>query len=172
MHDIERRDRWLAFCTLNTRARRGGQPPGPPCTRSWVGSEEDGFWLRTQGDTSGEAVVGCLSRGQTPMLELVPPGLQIDFVGKATRYILLSVVVIFIGLASIVWRGGVTQGIDFSGGTLLQWRFSQPADLGTVRETLGTFGLLRSFAPRRAAAHRAVPGLPPRARAPQGETAR
>jgi preprotein translocase subunit SecF len=87
------------------------------------------------------------------MLELVPPGLQIDFVGKATRYILLSVVVIFIGLASIVWRGGVNQGIDFSGGTLLQWRFSQPADLGTVRETLGTLGLERSIVQHYGDAH-------------------
>ncbi len=87
------------------------------------------------------------------MLELVPPGLQLDFVGKAKGYIILSVVVIFIGLASIVWRGGVNQGIDFSGGTLLQWRFSQPADLGTVRETLGTLGLERSIVQHYGDAH-------------------
>ncbi len=75
------------------------------------------------------------------MLELVPPGLQIDFIGKAKIWISISVVVILIGIASIVWRGGVNQGIDFSGGTLLQLRFSQPADLSMVREALGTLGL-------------------------------
>jgi len=79
------------------------------------------------------------------MLELVPPGLQIDFVGKAKVWMSASVVVILIGIASIVWRGGVNQGIDFSGGVLLQLRFSQPADLSMVRETLGTLGLERSI---------------------------
>ena len=72
------------------------------------------------------------------MLELVPSGLQIDFIGKAKIWISISVVVILIGIASIVWRGGVNQGIDFSGGTLLQLRFGQPADLSLVREALGS----------------------------------
>jgi preprotein translocase subunit SecF len=79
------------------------------------------------------------------MLELVPPGLQLDFIGKAKIWISISVVVILIGLTSIVWRGGVNQGIDFSGGILLQLRCSQPLDLGMVRETLGTIGLERSI---------------------------
>src|SRR5712692_1758224 len=96
-------------------------------------------------DTFQEAVVVCLSRGQTHMLELVPPGLQIDFVGKAKIWVSISVVVILIGMASIVWRGGVNQGIDFSGGALLQLRFSQPADLGMVRDALRTLGLERSI---------------------------
>jgi len=79
------------------------------------------------------------------MLELIPPGLQIDFIGKAKGHIAGSVVVILIGLASIVWRGWLNQGIDFRGGTLLQLRASQPVDLGTVREALGTLGLERSI---------------------------
>ncbi len=37
------------------------------------------------------------------MLELVPPGLQLDFIGKARIWISISVVVILIGIASIVW---------------------------------------------------------------------
>src|SRR2546427_7262572 len=113
---------------LSTRERRGGQP-----------------LPSKMADTSQGAVVGCLSRGQTHMLELVPPGLQIDFIGKAKIWISISVVVILIGIASIVWRGGVNQGIDFSGGTLLQLRFSQPANLSMVREALGTLGLERSI---------------------------
>ena len=79
------------------------------------------------------------------MLELVPPGLRIDFIGKAKIWISISVVVLLIGIASIVWRGGVNQGIDFSGGTLLQLRFSQPADLSMVREALAALGLERSI---------------------------
>jgi len=78
------------------------------------------------------------------MLELVPPGLNIDFLGKAKVCITISVVVILIGLASIVFRGGFNEGIDFSGGTLLQLRFSQPAALSEVREALGDVGLGKS----------------------------
>lgn len=79
------------------------------------------------------------------MLELVPPGLNIDFLGKAKLCITISAVVILIGLASIVFHGGFNEGIDFSGGTLLQLRFSQPAVLGEVREALGEVGLGKSI---------------------------
>lgn len=75
------------------------------------------------------------------MLELIPSGLNIDFIAKAKVCIAISLVVILVGLGSIVAHGGLNEGIDFSGGTLLQLRFSQPADLGTVREALGTIGL-------------------------------
>jgi preprotein translocase subunit SecF len=78
------------------------------------------------------------------MLELVPPGLHIDFLSKAKLCITISVVVILVGLASIVFHGGFNEGIDFSGGTLLQLRFSQPAALGEVREALGEVGLGKS----------------------------
>jgi preprotein translocase subunit SecF len=79
------------------------------------------------------------------MLELIPPGLNIDFIGKAKFCIALSLLVILIGVGSIVARGGFKQGIDFSGGTLLQLRFSQAAELGAVREALGTLGLERGI---------------------------
>lgn len=79
------------------------------------------------------------------MLEIVRPGLNIDFIGKARFCIVVSVAVILIGMGSIVLRGGLNQGIDFSGGTLVQLRFSQTADLGIVRDALGTLGLERSI---------------------------
>jgi len=79
------------------------------------------------------------------MLQLIPPGTNIDFLGKAKVCIAISLVVMFIGLASIVLRGGFSQGIDFSGGTLLQLRFSQPAALSEVREALGELGLGKSI---------------------------
>src|SRR5262245_16138032 len=74
------------------------------------------------------------------MVEIVPPWLHLDFLGKAKSCIALSIVVIIMGLSAIVWRGGLKQGIDFSVGTLLQMRLSQPADLKTVREALETVG--------------------------------
>src|SRR5712691_131082 len=79
------------------------------------------------------------------MLEIVPPGLHIDFLGKAKHCIALSILVIVIGLSAMVWRGGLKQGIDFSGGTLIQLRLSQPVDLETVREALETMGWERAI---------------------------
>ena len=79
------------------------------------------------------------------MLQLVPPGLNIDFIGKAKWCISLSIVVILVGIGSIIARGGFNQGIDFSGGVLVQLRLSQPADLGAVRAALSTLGLERGL---------------------------
>jgi preprotein translocase subunit SecF len=75
------------------------------------------------------------------MLELIPQGLNFDFIGKAKLCIAVSLAVILIGLVSIVVRGGLNLGIDFSGGILLQLRLSQAAELATVREVLGTLNL-------------------------------
>lgn len=79
------------------------------------------------------------------MLQIVPPGLNIDFLGKAKICIPISAFVILIGLGSVVVQGGLQEGIDFSGGILLQLRFSQPADLGAVREALSGLGLGKSI---------------------------
>jgi preprotein translocase subunit SecF len=75
------------------------------------------------------------------MLELIPRGLNIDFVGKAKFCITISLLIILLGIGSIIVHGGLNQGIDFSGGTLIQLRFSQPADLRGVREALDTIGM-------------------------------
>jgi len=79
------------------------------------------------------------------MLELIPQGLNIDFVGKAKFCITVSLLIILLGIGSIIVHGGFNEGIDFSGGTLLQLRFSQPADLRGVREALDTIGLGKSI---------------------------
>lgn len=74
-------------------------------------------------------------------MELIPPGLQIDFLRRAKVTIVLSILVILIGIGSIIVHGGLNLGIDFTGGTLVQLRFAQPADLGKVRDVLGSLEL-------------------------------
>src|SRR5918992_6242800 len=74
------------------------------------------------------------------MLEFLPSGLHLDFIGKAKFYIALSLLVILAGLGSMVWHGGLNLGIDFRGGTQLQLRFSQPVELKVVRDVLGALG--------------------------------
>jgi preprotein translocase subunit SecF len=75
------------------------------------------------------------------MLEFIRPGLHIDFLAKARLSIALSLLVILIGMGSLVLHGGLNLGIDFTGGTLVQLRFGQPAKLGTIREVLGSLDL-------------------------------
>jgi preprotein translocase subunit SecF len=74
-------------------------------------------------------------------MEFIPPGLRIDFLRKAKFGITLSLVVILVGVGSIVVRWGLNLGIDFTGGTLVQLRFSQPAELSMIREVMGVLGL-------------------------------
>ncbi len=75
------------------------------------------------------------------MLEIIPPGFRFDFVGRAKRGVVLSLVIIVVGLGSIALHGGLNLGIDFSGGTLLQLRLGEPAVLGTIRNVLRSLDL-------------------------------
>jgi preprotein translocase subunit SecF len=68
--------------------------------------------------------------------ELIPPGLDIDFVGLRFKMLLLSWTLILIGLASVWWKGGLNYGIDFAGGTMVQVRFAQATPIGDIRAAL------------------------------------
>ncbi|MCZ6874225.1 MAG: protein translocase subunit SecF, partial [bacterium] len=48
---------------------------------------------------------------------------------------------ILISIGSIIVHGGLNLGIDFTGGMLVQLRFTQAADLSTIRDVLGALGL-------------------------------
>lgn len=77
-------------------------------------------------------------------MELIRPNTNIDFVGRAKIAIVASVVVILIGIASLVIKGGPAYGIDFAGGTLVQIKFSgdtSAADLRTALSELDLRGL-------------------------------
>lgn len=64
---------------------------------------------------------------------------HIDFMGKRKLALMLSVVLVVISLAAIVMRG-LNLGIDFTGGTLLEVGYQQPADLESIRQTLSDTG--------------------------------
>src|SRR5262249_56306374 len=52
-------------------------------------------------------------------------------IGVAGTWLLM-----FAGLASVWWHGGLNYGIDFAGGTLVQVRFAEPTSIGDVRSAL------------------------------------
>ena len=74
-------------------------------------------------------------------MELIRPNTNIDFVGRAKVAIAASIVVILIGLASLVFKGGPTYGIDFAGGTLVQIKFSGETSAADLRGALADLNL-------------------------------
>ncbi|MCP5142754.1 MAG: protein translocase subunit SecF [Chromatiales bacterium] len=65
--------------------------------------------------------------------------LNIDFMGKRRMAIILSGSMILISLIMLAVRG-LSFGIDFTGGTLIEVAYEQPADLNDVRTRLSNGG--------------------------------
>lgn len=63
----------------------------------------------------------------------------IDFMGKRQIALVFSLVLITIALGSIVTRG-LSLGIDFTGGTLIEVGYSESANLESVRKALAESG--------------------------------
>lgn len=64
----------------------------------------------------------------------------LNFVGYRRLWYAISLVVIVIGLVFLGVRG-LNQGIDFTGGNLLQVRFNQETDIGTVRQAVNDLAI-------------------------------
>ena len=59
-----------------------------------------------------------------------------DFVGKRLWFYLVSGGLMVLSLVSILFRGGLNYGIDFTGGTLVQVRYDKPVTVEVVRRGL------------------------------------
>ncbi|MCA9652740.1 MAG: protein translocase subunit SecF [Myxococcales bacterium] len=87
-------------------------------------------------------------KGKThKFFEIVPPGTNLQFVKKRWRFISLSLVLVAISLASLIYNQVTTGsplnfGIDFAGGSQIQLAFAEdkPVDVGAVREALDARG--------------------------------
>ncbi|MCO6413566.1 MAG: protein translocase subunit SecF, partial [Thiogranum sp.] len=64
---------------------------------------------------------------------------HIDFLGKRRLAAILSAVMIIASLAALFTRG-LNFGIDFTGGTLIEVAYAEPAELGAIRDLLGNSG--------------------------------
>ncbi len=74
-------------------------------------------------------------------MEFIKPGTQINFLGKRRAALYISALVIIAGLISLIAKGGPNYGIDFTGGTLVQLKFSTPVTVKEVRSGLKDIGL-------------------------------
>lgn len=61
--------------------------------------------------------------------------LNINFMGKGRVALALSIVLMLVSIVSLATRG-LAFGVDFTGGTLIEVTYSQPADLTEIRELL------------------------------------
>lgn len=59
-----------------------------------------------------------------------------DFLGKQKPFIILSLVLIAAGVASLIVKGGPRYGIDFKGGALMYVRFAQQPPMDELRSAL------------------------------------
>lgn len=72
-------------------------------------------------------------------MQLFSKPTNIDFMGRRRLTMLLSGVLILLSLGSLVVKG-LSFGIDFTGGTLLELGYPDTADLATVRTSLANDG--------------------------------
>jgi len=68
---------------------------------------------------------------------------NIDFIGMKKFSFVISAVVIIVGIVGIIQigRGAANMGIDFSGGTAMQLKFTQPVSLEQARGALSKNGI-------------------------------
>jgi SecD/SecF fusion protein len=66
---------------------------------------------------------------------------NIPFIKMRRGAYILSLVVIITGLFTFIQRGEKNYGIDFTGGTLLQFRFEQDVQAQQIRDALSSVGL-------------------------------
>ncbi len=73
-------------------------------------------------------------------MEIIRPGINLDFVGKMKLFALISALLVVFSFLLIVVRG-FNYGIDFAGGSLLQLHFQKELTVEQVRVTLRSIDL-------------------------------
>jgi preprotein translocase subunit SecF len=74
-------------------------------------------------------------------MELIKPGTNYDFIGKRKIAYIVSLTLLAIAVVSLIVHGGPRYGIDFSGGHLIQVKFSKDVTIPQLKDALSTIGL-------------------------------
>ncbi len=64
-----------------------------------------------------------------------------DFIKWWKVAAIVTIAFMAIGLASFAFRGGINYSVEFTGGTLVQLKFKEPADAGKIRAALDGAGI-------------------------------
>jgi preprotein translocase subunit SecF len=85
-------------------------------------------------------------------MELIKTETHFNFVRLMKPAVILSLAVILIGVASLIWQGGPNYGIDFAGGSLIQIKFKDDPDADKIRSALKPMGfegsIIQKFGPQ------------------------
>jgi preprotein translocase subunit SecF len=71
-----------------------------------------------------------------------------DFIGNRNITFVISIVLIVLGIGSMIVKGGLSFGIDFVGGTLVEVRFSDVPAIETIRSAVESAGFENSIIQR------------------------
>ena len=77
-------------------------------------------------------------------MQFIKSDININFIGVRKIAFLISLALFLIGIASLVIHKGPTLGVDFAGGTIIQIKFSSPANLDDVKSELSNIGIVSS----------------------------
>ena len=77
-------------------------------------------------------------------MQLIKPGINIDFIGKRKIAFSFSILMIIISIASLLIHKGPRYGIDFAGGTLVQVKFSAPVAIDRIKDGLAKMDMKAS----------------------------
>ncbi len=85
-------------------------------------------------------------------MEIIKTSTNFDFVRLMKPAVILSLAVIIIGIASLIWHGGPNYGIDFAGGTLIQIKFQNETPADKIRAAFKSIGfegsVIQDFGPK------------------------
>jgi preprotein translocase subunit SecF len=73
-------------------------------------------------------------------LQLIPPDINLDFVGKRYFFVVLSTVINLAAIFLLIFVG-LNYGVDFAGGSLVQLKFDRPTSADQIRKALGALDL-------------------------------
>ena len=73
--------------------------------------------------------------------QIIKPDTNVDFIGFRNTAFIISAVLILLGLASLVFKGGPKYGIDFAGGIVVQVKFDKQVKVKEVKEALNKTAL-------------------------------
>jgi preprotein translocase subunit SecF len=68
-------------------------------------------------------------------MQILKSGTKIDFMGKRKLALVFSAIILLVAIGSLFSRG-LSLGIDFTGGTLIELGYEQDADIPAIRQVL------------------------------------
>ena len=85
-------------------------------------------------------------------MEIIKTDTHYNFVRMMKPAVILSLAVIIIGIASLIWHGGPNYGIDFAGGTLIQIKFQNETPTDKIRAAFKSIGfegsVIQNYGPK------------------------